>query len=88
MHAATDVAKLRIWPVPYRLEPEYYSGEEDTEVFISESEEEQNDSTASSSTESRQIAEIDFFGLHSGAVWSWRKRSSAFVAKESRFCQG
>ena len=34
--------------------------EEETEFFISESEEEQNDSTAFSSTESRQIAEIDF----------------------------
>ena len=66
----------------------YYSGEEETEVFISESEEEQNDSTAFSSTEKSPNSRNRLFGLHAGAVWSWRKRSSAFVAKESRFCQG
>ena len=40
--------------LPYRLEPEYYSGEEDNEEVFSESEEEENDSSAISSTESRQ----------------------------------
>ena len=42
--------------LPYQLEPEYYSGEEDNEEFevFSESDEEENDSSAFSSTESRQ----------------------------------
>lgn len=40
--------------LPYQLEPEYYSGEEDNEDVFSESEEEENDSSAFSSTESRQ----------------------------------
>ena len=40
--------------LPYQLEPEYYSGEEDNEDVFSESEEEENYSSAFSSMESRQ----------------------------------
>ena len=40
--------------LPYQLEPEYYSGEEDNAEVFSESEEEENDSSTISSTESRQ----------------------------------
>ena len=40
--------------LPHQLEPEYYSGEEDNEEVFSESEEEGSDSSAISSTESRQ----------------------------------
>ena len=40
--------------LPYQLEPKYYSGEEDNEDVFSESEEEENYSSAFSSMESRQ----------------------------------
>ena len=36
----------------------------------------------------RKAAKQTLLGVHAGAVWSWIKKSSAFVAKKSCFCQG
>ena len=41
--------------LPYQLEPEFSSGEEDNEEVFSESEEEENDFSARSSNESRLV---------------------------------
>ena len=35
----------------------------------------------------RKAVKQTLLGVHAGAVCSWMKKSSAFVAKKSRFCR-